>query len=160
MRSMPSPVLDPDHVDLSDAAAHDAEGLDRLRLVLLRLSRRIRANSVGELTPSQLAVFASVAKHGPCTIGRIAELEHVQPPSASKIVAALEERGLVDRHAHPDDRRCTLIASTAAGRTYLDQVRAAGRSWLASRLATLDDDDVTTLEGALPALERLLGGDG
>jgi DNA-binding MarR family transcriptional regulator len=151
---MPPPAI-AGTVDLSDPA----EGLDRLRLVLLRLSRRIRANSVGELTPSQLAVFVSVAKHGPCTVGRLAELEHVQPPSASKIVAALEERGLVERTVDPDDRRCALIASTEAGRTYLDEVRAAGRSWLASRLATLDHDDGTTLATALPALERLLGGD-
>jgi DNA-binding MarR family transcriptional regulator len=104
-------------------------------------------------------VFVSVAKHGPCTVGRLAELEHVQPPSASKIVAALEARGLVDRHADPDDRRCALIATTDAGRAYLDELRAAGRGWLASRLATLDDHDVATVQQALPALERLLGGD-
>jgi DNA-binding MarR family transcriptional regulator len=142
-------------VDLIDLSG-SAEDLDRLRLVLLRLSRRIRANSVGSLTPSQVAVFASVAKHGPCTIGRIAELEHVQPPSASKIVAALESKGLVERRADPDDRRCALIAATPAGRAYLDDVRAAGRSWLASQLATLADDDIAGLESALPALERLL----
>jgi hypothetical protein len=49
-----------------------------------------------------------------------------------------------------------LIAATPAGRAYLDDVRAAGRSWLASQLATLADDDIAGLESARPALERLL----
>lgn len=132
---------------------------ERLRLVVLRLSRRIRTNSVGELTPSQQALFASVAKNGPATIGRIADLEHVQPPSASKIVASLEARGLVERQPDPDDRRCSLISATPAGRVYLDEVRAAGRTWLARQLATLDDGDVRTLVEALPVIERLVEAD-
>ena len=130
--------------------------VERLRLVVLRLSRRIRTNSVDELTPSQQAVFASIAKNGPATIGRIAELEHVQPPSASKIVASLEARGLVERRSDPDDRRCSLIAATPSGLTYLDEVRAAGRSWLAAQLTELDGADVGALAAALPALEQLV----
>ncbi len=126
---------------------------------MLRLSRRIRTHSVEELTPSQQAVFASIAKNGPATISRIAELEHVQPPSASKIVASLEARGLVERAADPDDRRCSLIAVTAEGRAYLDEVRAAGRSWLAGQLVELHDHDVDALAAALPALEQLVTAD-
>jgi DNA-binding MarR family transcriptional regulator len=131
--------------------------LDRLRLVLLRLARRIRTSSAGSITPSQLAVVATVVRHGPVTVGQIAELEQVRPPSASRIVAALEEQALVERHADPDDRRRTLIGATVEGEEYLAQVRAAGRGWLASRLDELDDDDVRVLEGALATLERLLG---
>lgn len=133
--------------------------VERLRLVVLRLARRIRTNSVDELTPSQQALFASVVKNGPATIGRIAELEHVQPPSASKIVAALETRGLVERQSDPDDRRCSLIAATPAGHAYLDGVRAAGRTWVASHLAELDDDAMAALVAALPALEQLVAVD-
>ncbi len=132
------------------------DDVERLRLVVLRLSRRIRTNSVDELTPSQQAVFASIAKNGPATIGRIAELEHVQPPSASKIVASLEARGLIERQSDPDDRRCSLIAATPAGLAYLDEVRAAGRSWLAAQLTELGHTDVQLLAAALPALEQLL----
>ncbi len=126
---------------------------------MLRLARRIRTNSVHELTPSQQAVFASIAKNGPATIARIAELEHVQPPSASKIVASLEARGLVERGSDPDDRRCSLIAATAAGLAYLDEVRAAGCSWLVGQLAELDADDIDALVSALPAFERLVAAD-
>jgi len=137
-----------------DALTND--DVERLRLVVLRLSRRIRTNSVDELTPSQQAVFASIAKNGPATIGRIAELEHVQPPSASKIVASLEVRGLVERRSDPDDRRCSLIAITDTGSTYLEEARAAGRSWLAAQLIDLDGADAVALATALPALEQLV----
>lgn len=142
-------------VDLS----RNSDDLDRLRVVLLRLSRRIRANSVGELTPSQFSLFVAVNKHGPTTVGQIAEIEHVKPPTASKIIAKLEADRLVRRTADPDDRRCALIESTALGRTYLDGVRVAGRNWVAGQLEALDGDDVAALEAALPALERLLAGD-
>lgn len=140
-----------------DALTND--DVERLRLVVLRLSRRIRTNSVDELTPSQQAVFASIAKNGPATIGRIAELEHVQPPSASKIVASLEARNLVERRSDPDDRRCSLIAATAVGLAYLDDVRAAGRSWLASQLSELEGHDALALAAALSALEQLVTAD-
>ena len=132
------------------------DDLDRLRVALLRLSRRIRANSVGELTPSQFSMFVSVVKFGPCTISHLAELEHVKAPSASKIVAALEGFGLVERREDPEDRRCSVIVATRAGHDYFDEVRVAGRSWLASRVSMLDADDVGLIDAALPALERLL----
>ena len=133
-----------------------ADDLDRLRVALLRLSRRIRANSVGELTPSQFSMFVSVVKFGPCTISHLAELEHVKAPSASKIVAALETLGLVERREDPEDRRCSVIVATRGGHDYFDEVRVAGRSWLASRVSMLDADDVRSIDAALPALERLL----
>lgn len=136
-----------------------SDDVDRLRVVLLRLSRRIRANSVGELTPSQFSLFVAVNKFGPTTVGKIAEIEHVKPPSASKIIAALESEGLVERSADPSDRRCALIAPTELGRHYLEQVRAAGRTWVAGQLQAIDEGDVATLEQALPALERLLTGE-
>ena len=137
-----------------DALTND--DVERLRLVVLRLSRRIRTNSVDELTPSQQAVFASIAKNGPATIGRIAELEHVQPPSASKIVASLEARDLVERRSDPHDRRCSLIAITEGGSAYLEDARAAGRSWLAAQLTELDGAAISALATALRALEQLV----
>ena len=146
---------------LDDAAGSDPRvsgvDVDRLRLVLLRLARRIRTSSAGSITPSQLAVVATIVRNGPLTVGQIAEREHVRPPSASKIVAALEREGLVERRHDPDDRRRTPIAVTPAGEDYVAAVRAAGRGWIASRLDELDADDVELLGRTLPALERLLG---
>jgi len=130
--------------------------IDRLRLVLVRIARRIRTSSVEELTPSQLTVLATIERNGRVTVGQIADLEHVKPPSVSKIVAALEHLGFVAREPDERDRRCVFIAATPEGTAYLDTVRAAGRTWLASRLAELDDGDLGELSAVLPILERLL----
>jgi DNA-binding MarR family transcriptional regulator len=142
--------------DLTADIVGSADDLDRLRVAFLRASRRIRANSVGGLTPSQFAMFVSVVKYGPCTISHLAELEHVKAPSASKIVAALEGLGLVERRDDPADRRCSVIVATRGGLDYFDDVRIAGRSWLAARVSMLGADDVALIDAALPALERLL----
>lgn len=162
-----SPPAPPDAPATAAASTRpDSLGVDadRLRLVLLRLSRRIRSSYAGaatssqlSVTPSQLTVLATIHRHGRLTVGQIAEREHVQPPSASKIVAALERAGLVARTTDPTDRRYQPIETTAAGKAYLDQVRTAGRTFVASRLGELDAADVDAIAQALPALERLLG---
>lgn len=144
-----------DHaIDLTRSVAD----IDRLRLVLLRLARRIRTRASGSITPSQLAVLGSIIRHERLTVGQIAEHEHVTPPSASKIVAALERTGFVERTIDPDDRRCTPITVTDAGLAYADEVRAAGRTWLADQLEHITSDEIDAIGAALPALERLLGG--
>jgi len=152
---MPDPAAAADTAVGADARL-DRDDIDRLRVALLRLARRIRNSSTGDVTPSQRVVLASIVHFGELTVGQIAELEHVKPPSASKIVAALEQLGYVERRRDPNDRRCTPIAATPAGIAFLDAARAAGRTWLTERLDGLDADDVTALEAALPALEHLL----
>jgi len=149
----PTPVTTP-----ADAQVRSGDDIDRLRLVLLRLARRIRTNSSERITPSQLAVLATVVRHERLTVGQIAEFEHVKPPSASKIVAALEQGGLIERRTDPNDRRCAHIAATSEGLAYIEATRAAGRTWLATQLGHLDPDEIAVIDAALPALERLLGG--
>ena len=146
-----SPISPVEAVDLTLT-----DDVDRLRVVVLRLARRIRNQASGTITPSQLITLGTIVRHGRVTIGQIADLEHVKPPSASKIVAALESEGLVARSPSPDDRRCTFIVATPAGRALMEQVRSAGRSWMSGQLAGLDPADVDALERSLPALERLL----
>ena len=146
---------DSDGLDL----ARSVDDLDRLRVVLIRLTRRIRSRAMGDLSPSQLAVLGTVINHQPLTNGRIAEIEHVRPPTASRIVDTLERAGFVERTPDPDDRRCVQVTVTPAGHVYAGEVRAAGRTWLAEQMECLDDDDVMSIESALPALERLLAGD-
>ncbi|MAT06510.1 MAG: MarR family transcriptional regulator [Acidimicrobiaceae bacterium] len=143
-----------------DVDLTDRDDVDRLRVVVLRLARRIRHHSPGTITPSQRFALATIVRHGRLTVGQIADLEHIQPPAASKIVSALESEGFVTRSVSAADRRCTHIVATDAGRAYLDRARAAGRSWMSDQLTQLDPDDVESIGSALPALERLLEVDG
>ena len=155
-----SPVSSSSSPATPERRAPDPPDLDveRLRILFLRLARGIRSNAAGRITPSQLTVLGTIVRREQLTIGQIAEIEQVKPPSVSKIVAALEREGLVERQTRHDDRRCAHIAATPDGIAHFEAVRAAGRTWLAGRLDLLDDEDTAALEAALPALDRLLGG--
>src|SRR4029450_9834783 len=89
-----------------------------LREAIQRLSRRVRqARPVGDLTFSQLSALTSLQLAGALTPRELADIERVQPPTMTKIVGKLEERGLVARTPHPTDRRQVILAPTEAGRT-------------------------------------------
>jgi DNA-binding MarR family transcriptional regulator len=138
----------------------DDETVNRLRMVVLRLSRRLRQQVHSGITPSQLSALAMVDRHGPLTLGDLANLENVQPPSISRIVGALEGEGWVERTADERDRRVSLVQTTAAGRRELRQIRSERSAWLRRRLDSLDEADRRCLAVALPALERLLEDEG
>jgi len=131
----------------------------RLRMATVRLYRLLRqhADPNSGLSQTLISALATVARCGPVTLGRLAELERVQPPSMTRIVAQLEERGLVVRHVDPADRRVARVAVTAAGAEILDEVRTRRNEYLAARLSELSADERRALDAALPALERLAG---
>src|SRR3954469_1794979 len=87
----------------------DAELASRLRLAVTRLARRLRTQLPGQLTPSQLATLSSVERLGPLTLGELSSAERVKPPTMTKIVACLEELGLVTRTVDQSDRRVARV---------------------------------------------------
>jgi DNA-binding MarR family transcriptional regulator len=77
----------------------------------------------------------------------------VQPPSITKIIAKLEERGLVRRTPHPTDGRQVVLHATEAGRTAIADQRRAGDAWLAQALVDLPAEDRETLRRAAELLD-------
>ena len=51
----------------------------------------------------------------PMTLGELAAALGIDPPNCTAVVDDLEERGLVERRAHPTDRRSKLVVITAPG---------------------------------------------
>ena len=137
-------------------AVTEAELASRLRLAVTRLARRLRTQLPGELSPSQLATLATVERLGPITLGELSSAERVKPPTMTKIVACLEEQGLVSRTVDQTDRRVARVEATASGLTFLDDSRQQKDAYLAQRLRTLSDDDRLALEHAADVLERIL----
>src|SRR5262247_1052095 len=89
----------------------------QLRDAITRLNRRLRQERpVGDLTVTQLSALTSLRLGGALTPRELSDAERVQPPTMTKIVSKLEERGLVQRTPHPTDRRQVILAATAAGR--------------------------------------------
>ena len=128
----------------------------RLRLAVGRLARRLRQQAGGEVTPSQYSALSSVGRLGPVTLGELAAVERVRPPTMTRIVACLEESGLVDRHAHPGDRRVAQVQLSTAGRRFLQRSGTRKDAYLAERLARLAPDEVAQLDQAVAVIERLL----
>jgi DNA-binding MarR family transcriptional regulator len=141
---------------LSPVTTSEAELASRLRLAVTRLARRLRTQLPGELSPSQLATLATVERLGPLTLGELSTAERVKPPTMTKIVACLEEQGLVSRTVDQSDRRVARVEATAFGLTFLDESRQQKDAYLAQRLRTLTDDDRRVLEHAAEVLERIL----
>jgi DNA-binding MarR family transcriptional regulator len=148
-RSASAGTLD---ADLGELAA-------RLRLVITRTARRLRQEAGTDLSPSQTAALATIERHGPLTPSALAELERVQRPTATRIVARLTEEELVERTTDPADGRSFTVAATPRGHALLGKLRTRKNAYLARRLSSLDGADLATLERAAAILERLLEGE-
>jgi DNA-binding MarR family transcriptional regulator len=133
-----------------------AELAARLRPSLLRLQRvlRLQRTNAG-LTLTQLSALGTVGSRGPLSAGDLAAAERVQPPSMTKVIAALEDAGLVQRQPHPSDKRQAIIAITSGGRQVLDAVRESGNVWLGEQLTKLSTDERDLLLRVVPVLDRL-----
>lgn len=140
-----------------DAATENglADLAARLRLPLMRLARGVRHHGSGELTPAQLSALARIAEHEPVTLGRLAAIEQVRPPSITRMTALLEEKGLIARTTEAADRRCTAVATTPPGRRLLTRVRESRDTFLAERLGGLPAADLARLEAVVDIFERL-----
>jgi DNA-binding MarR family transcriptional regulator len=128
----------------------------QLRLAVARTARRLRQEATVGLSPTLTSALVSVERHGPLTPSELAVRERIQRPTATRLIAALEARGLVVRTADPADRRSSLIAVTPAGASLLTEVRTRKDAYLARRLRELPAEDRATLARAADLLERLL----
>lgn len=135
-----------------------AEVATRLRTVIARLNRHLRQETVGTLTLSQWSALVAVETAGPMRIGDLAEHEHVSAPTATRLVASLEDAGLISRAVDDDDRRSALVALAEPGRRALAEIRRKRTEALAARLAGWTEEDLDRLTEALPLLERLAVG--
>jgi DNA-binding MarR family transcriptional regulator len=139
----------------------DAALATAMRISISRLARRLRVERLGlggtetVLSDIQLAALAALARHDSMSPGELAEHEKVQPPSMTRVIAVLEERGLVRREPHPTDRRQVVLTVTDVGRDVVQRVRRRREAWLAQRLQELTPDEQQILRAAAPILEKI-----
>ena len=140
---------EPKTQDLTEQAAH-------LRLAITRTARRMRQEAGSQIGPAATAALATIEHHGPLTPSELAKAERIQRPTATRLIARLEQEELVVRAADPADGRCSLISVTAEGRALLRRLRKRKNAYLARRMRDLPSEDVATLERAAGILERVL----
>jgi len=128
----------------------------RLRIAINRLQRRLRQESLGGLSPAQASALGSVSRHGSPTLGELAAIEQVQPPTMTRIVASLAESGMVTRVADANDRRSARVRITPAGERSLERMRTRKNAFLVRRLGELNADEQRHAAELVALLEHLL----
>ncbi len=133
--------------------------LDLMQTIGL-LVRRVRAAAASqELSLTEYAVMARLAREGPATTADLARGEGMKPQSMGTTIAALEEMGMVERKPHPTDGRQVNIELTAKGLAVRKSAKDAKRTWLAQAIAQLDEQERETLFKAGDIIKRVLDKD-
>ena len=142
---------------IEKATRTDAGLASQLRLSVMRLRRRLvnERHPDNELSLNAMSVLGLLYRHGEMTVGGLATLERVQPPSMTRTVKCLEEGGHVLRRPDESDGRQVLVSLTESGTTVVLADRRRRDAWLAQRLAELSTDERAVLRQAAPILERL-----
>lgn len=124
-----------------------------LGLLLWRLRQ---AQIEGELTMPETSALARLDRGGPTTPAALARVEQISPQSMGATLAALEARGLVERHPDPNDGRRVVMSLTEAGLHVLRSRRNARTESLARALSTgFTPTELEQLLAVAPLLERL-----
>lgn len=141
-------------------ARTDAGLASELRLSVMRLRRRLASERHPDnvLSMNAMAVLGALHRNGELTVGDLARIEMVQPPSMTRTVNCLVEGGFASRRPHDTDGRQVLVELTEKGRTTLLADRARRDEWLTQRLRDLTPDERAVLRSAAPILERLASG--
>ena len=138
---------------LSDAATELA---DRLHSAAIHLLRRLRREDArAGLSGPRLSALSVVVFAGPLTLGELAAAEQVKPPTMTRLVRALEARGLVTREPDERDGRVVRLRATAKGRTLMAEGRARRVRTLARELERLGAEELAALRGGAAAIERI-----
>ena len=137
---------------LSPSAISSLAG--ELRLACMRISRRVRFESTHVVAPHQFSVLCRL-EEAPRTPSELAEIERVSGPSMTRTVAALVERGLVERTDDPADRRQVILSLTSDATTLLKDIRRKRDAWMSVRVSHLTPEEQIILRQASVILTRV-----
>ena len=127
---------------------------DRLNSAMIHLLRRVAREDVAAgIGPAQLSALSVLVFGGARTLGALAAAEQVRPPTMTRVVAALEEAGLVRKEPGRDDRRSVRVTATPAGRRLMQAARRCRIRALAKRLEALSARELTTLAEAAELMD-------
>lgn len=127
----------------------------RLTFVVGTINRRLRPPADG-LSHVAVSALSSISRAGTVRPGDLARTEGIAAPGMTRLVADLEQRGLLERSADPHDGRSTLLSLSAAGERELQEARTSRSAWVAGLLEEVGPDDLAAVERAVTALEAAL----
>jgi len=128
----------------------------RMELVLAELRNYWETEDprrVGGLTASQLSLLLSLSEHPGCRVQDTAERLDLTAPTISIGVRRLENLGLVQRGADPNDQRAVCLYLSPQGRKIASKARSLRAAKLETMLSTLT---VNEQESLLEMLEKAI----
>jgi len=125
--------------------------------VLLRIARELRREAQAEgVSPSQIALLATIKYEPGISLGELAARERMSAPGMTRHIDRLEKSGLVTRTPSSDDRRRVGLKLTEEGQRVLRRVRSRRTAWLGQRLGHLSDAERAAVDAAIDPLNKLL----
>ena len=135
----------------------------RISYVVARLERAVRA-AINErvrphgLTTLQYTTLSVLERRGePLSNAQLARRAYMTPQAMSEVIAALEEKGLIKRTAHPNHRRLFPAKLTAKGRRVLAACDAAIEEMEQEMVSELTPAELDCLRESLKSCVRALG---
>jgi DNA-binding MarR family transcriptional regulator len=129
---------------------------DRLHSAAIHILRRVRRLDLAMgLTPARLSVLSVLVFGGAKTLGELATIEQVTPPTMTRLVAGLEREQLLRREPDTTDRRIVRVAATPRAARLMQKGRQARVKDLADTLAPLSPDDLAVVSRATEILRDL-----
>lgn len=105
-----------------------------------------------DLSMGQLKTLMTLASRQPATVSEIAETLEVGKPAASVLVDRLVQLGYAARTEDSEDRRRTLVTTTAAGSDLVTRLRQGHIDRMVRWLEAIAPDDLDALTRGLQAL--------
>ena len=140
----------------SEGSVPDAhEVAAALRVAIGMLYRRLKQATPTELTLAESSTLSRLERGGPASSSELARYDRISPQSMGVTVAALEDRGLIERDRDPEDGRRIVLSITEAGRQLIHDKRGARTGQIAAALDGFSGDELTQLKAVVPLLERL-----
>ncbi|BDD75887.1 MarR family winged helix-turn-helix transcriptional regulator [Streptomyces violaceoruber] len=141
-----------------EGAMEDVDAVTREVLTASRLLVAVSARSLSaveeRVTLPQFRMLVVLSARGATKLVALADLLHVAPSTAMRMVDRLIAAGLADRQVNPDNRRETLLRLTAEGRRTVEEVTARRRTEIAVIVERLSPEKRRVLIDALAAFNE------
>jgi DNA-binding MarR family transcriptional regulator len=141
---------------VSEGNAELRETASQLNSAAIHLLRGMRAiDRQSGVTPARLSALSVLVFRGPCSLGRLAEIEGVMGPTMTRIVDGLINLDLARREPHPDSARSVRISATSAGEVLMHEARDRRIEALVDALNRLTPGERAGVVEAAPLLGRV-----
>lgn len=130
---------------------------EQLHKAAIRILRTVRTTDhLLGIGPAQASALSVLVFAGAKSLKELAAIEQVRPPTMSRIVAALQEAGLVSRKISGEDARAIQLAATAKGRRLMLVGRQRRTDLLAAMLTRTPASELAALQAAAERIQQLL----